>query len=128
MRLARIGWVVVILGAVAIAYALGQPAREVDGRVYGPDVTIAALLFGLGASLVSAVGQPPLDTRLARVGMALLAVGAFAVAAIKPAESSGNPMAGLTPVVVAFVALVSGALAVAVSLVRSRGRGERAPS
>jgi peptidoglycan/LPS O-acetylase OafA/YrhL len=127
MRLGRIGWAVVILGAVAVAYDLGKPGRVVDGRVYGPDVTIAALLFGLGASLVSAVGQPPLDTRLARIGMALLAVGAFAVAAIKQVESSGNPMAGLTPVVIAFVAFVSGGLAVAVSLLRSRGSVERAP-
>ncbi|MCI0345132.1 MAG: hypothetical protein L0221_06750 [Chloroflexi bacterium] len=119
--LARIGWALIVVAGAGAAYVLSQPPLEIDGRVYGPDLTVPAALLGAGAALVAVVGSGPLGSRLGRVGMALLALGAFAVVAIEPAESSDNPMAALTPTVIAVVAFVSGGIAVAASLVRSRG-------
>ena len=118
MRLGRVGWAVVIVGAVALAYVLGQPAPQIDGRVYGPDVTIPAALLGLGAVIVGLAGPKPLDSRLARVGVGLLALGAFAIAAMKTIESGTNPMAGLMPLAVALVGFVSGGVAIAIALLR----------
>jgi hypothetical protein len=118
----RIGGIVIIAAGVALVYVLAQPATVIDGRVYGPDVMGPAAIFGFGAVLVAATGPRPLDARLARGGMALLALGAFAVVAMYVIEEGSNPMAALTPLLIAIAAFATGGLAVVVSLLRSRLR------
>ena len=124
MTLGRIGGGLIILAGAVLAYVLAQPPPVIDGRVYAPDVTVPALLLGLGAVLVSIAGPKPLDGRLARAGVVLIAIGAVAVAAIKTIESGDNPMAGLAPVVVALASFIGGGLAIGASLARRRRGAE----
>ena len=117
------GWfgiAVLVTAGVALIYVLGQPGTVVDGRVYGPDVTIPAALLGAGALVVGAAGARPFEARLARLGMAGIALGALAVIWIKLAEASSNPMAGLVPLVIAIACFLGGGVAIAFALVRAR--------
>jgi hypothetical protein len=120
VTLGRIGGGLIILGVAASAYVLGQPLTEVDGRLYGPDVTVSAAVLGIGAAVVSAAGSRPLDARLTRFGLSLLALGGLAVVVAKAIENIG-PMAALTPLVIAIAALTGGCLASGLSLLRSTG-------
>lgn len=121
MTLGRIGGGFIVLAAVALGFILVQPPLDIDGRVYAPDASIPFALFGLGAALVGAAGPRPLDARLTRFGVGLLALGAFAVVVMEALESSDNPMAPLTPLLIAIGAFLIGILATGLSLARSSG-------
>lgn len=120
MTLGRIGGGLIILGGAALVYALGQPLTDIEGRLYPPDVTVPAAVLGIGAAVVSAAGSRPLDARLTRFGLGLLALGGLAVVVAKAIENMG-PMAALTPLLIAIVAITSGCLVTGFSLARSRG-------
>ncbi len=120
LTVARLGGGLMALAAVALVYVLAQPGTVIDGRVYGPDVRVPAALLGLGALLVAVVPPKLLEGRLARTGMGFVALGAFAVVATYLVEEGTNPMAALTPLVVAIVSFVGGGLAILISLARSR--------
>jgi len=120
MLLGRIGGGLILVGGAALAYVLAQPLTEVDGRLYGPDVTVPAAMLGIGAAVVSAAGSRPLHARLTRFGFGLIALGGLALIVAKAIENTG-PMAALAPLLLAIAAIAGGCLSIGVSLARSRG-------
>jgi peptidoglycan/LPS O-acetylase OafA/YrhL len=112
VTLGRIGGGLIILGGAALAYTLA----------IGPDHIAPAVLLGIGAAVVSAAGPRPLDARLTRAGLGLLAVGGLSVAlALAILNSDAEEMAELVPLLVALGAILLGCLAIGLSLLRSTG-------
>ena len=114
MNLSRIGGGLLIVGVAAFVAA----------AVADFSLTAPAALAGLGAVLVAAAGPPPLDRRLVRFGLVMLAVGALSVAimlAIQAATQHFPEMISLVPLLIGAVTLPAGCLAVGVPLARSSG-------
>ena len=109
----RIGGGLILVGLATLAFVTATRSS----------VVLPAALLGVGAALVSVSARMPLDARLTRIGLGLLALGAFSVVVAQVVESSdAEEMAGLAPLLIAIGALAIGGLALGLSLARSSGR------
>jgi hypothetical protein len=118
MTLGRIGGGLTLLGGAALLYTL----VTVSDWVTGTGLIAPAVLLGIGAAVVSAAGPRPLDARLTRAGLGLLAVGGLSVAlALAILNSDAEEMAELVPLLIALGAILLGCLATGLSLLRLRG-------
>jgi hypothetical protein len=118
MTLGRIGGGILLVGGAALVYTLAA----VPDWVTGTSLIAPAVLLGIGAAVVSAAGPRPLDARLTRAGLGLLAVGGLSVAlALAILNSDAEEMAELVPLLIALGAILLGCLATGLSLLRSTG-------
>lgn len=112
MTLGRIGGGIILVGGAALLYTV----------VNGPNFIAPAVLLGIGAAVVSVAGPGPLDARLTRAGLGLLAVGGLSVAlALAILNSDAEEMAELVPLLIALGAILLGCLVIGLSLLQSRG-------
>jgi len=118
MTLGRVGGGLIILGGAALVFTLAT----VPDWVTGTGLIAPAILLGIGAAVVGAAGPRPLDARLTRAGLGLLAVGGLTVAlALAILNSDAEEMAELVPLLIALGAILLGCLATGLSLLRSTG-------
>lgn len=114
MNLGQIGGGLLLVGVTAVVAA----------AVADVGLIVPAALAGLGAGVVAVAAPPPLDGRVTRVGLGLLAVGGLSVAvmlAIQAATRHFPEMISLVPLLIAAAAIPLGCLAVGVPLARSSG-------
>lgn len=113
MTLGRIGGGFILLSCAAFAYTAAT----------GLDLVVPATLVGIGAAVVAVAGPRPLDARLTRAGLAILAVGAVSNAVFTVIEqiSQGAPQEGLALFLISLAAIPVGSLVAGLSLARSSG-------
>jgi len=120
VSLGRIGGGILLVGGAALVYTV---AAVLDW-VTGTSLIVPAVLLGIGAAVVSVAGARPLDARLTRAGLGLLAVGGLSVAlALAILNSDAEEMAELVPLLIALGAILLGCLSTGLSLLRLRGPG-----
>jgi hypothetical protein len=133
MTVARAGGFLLIVGSVAVgvwgvAFNSGAPAGPPGPGVSPSDrmlVVAFALILSIGAGIVGLVAPLPLDSRLTRVGLGLIAVGMLTVGlgrAVVVIPTGSNELSSLPYLILVFggvLATAVGSLLCGTSLVRS---------
>ena len=124
MRVSVVGGLMVIGAAVLLAVTVGIALLGGSASIRGAGagsltLTVGALCLGLGSGLLAFAGAPPLDGRIVRTGLALVALGlATNIATADVATESVLVYAYLLGGLAAWV----GTIVVAIGLLLAPGR------